>query len=107
MNNEIKEKGREIYSKMIKDEHNKLVLLVDYEKMQETITNLQKENDYYFKKNNELSTLNTSLRSDRDDYKQRIDKAIEYLKTHTNNCMFELRIEEMENLLNILKGENK
>ena len=33
---------------------------------------------------------------------QRIDKAIEYIKSHTNNCMFELRIEEIEELLTIL-----
>ena len=38
---------------------------------------------------------------------QRIDKAVEYIKKHSNNCMFELRIEEMEKLLNILKGEDK
>lgn len=40
------------------------------------ITNLQEENNYYFKKNNELSTLNTSLRSDRDKikYKKQLKK---------------------------------
>ncbi len=40
---------------------------------------LREENNYYFKKNNEISALNTSLRADRDNYKARIDKAIEYI----------------------------
>ena len=31
-----------------------------------------------------------------------IKEAREYIKSHTNNCMFELRIEEMEELLEIL-----
>ena len=31
-----------------------------------------------------------------------ITKAIAYIKSHSNNLMFELRIEEMEDLLNIL-----
>lgn len=45
MTGDIKEKGKEIYSKMIKGEHEKLVLLVDYEKMQETIDELRQENE--------------------------------------------------------------
>lgn len=53
--------------------HNDIVKLLDY------ITNLQKEKDYYFKKNNELSTLNTSLRNDRDIYKTINEKAIELI----------------------------
>ena len=39
---------------------------------------------------------------------EKINKhAIEYLKSHSNNCMFELRMEEMEELLDILKGSDK
>ena len=38
---------------------------------------------------------------------ERIDKAIEYIRKHSNNCMFELRIEEMEELLNTLEGSDK
>ena len=45
MTGDIKEKGKDIYSKMIKDEHEKLLLLVDYEKMQETIDELRQENE--------------------------------------------------------------
>lgn len=88
-------------------------LLLDY------ITNLQKENDYYFKKNNELSTLNTSLRNARDDYKSKVEKAVELIK---NKLSFETyqhlkklyddidNIEEIwedyefEDLLNILQN---
>lgn len=36
----------------------------------------------------------------------RINEAIDYIKNHSNNCMFELRIEEMEELLEIL-GDKK
>lgn len=44
-----------------------------------------------------------------DDYEKRLNKAIEYIKEHTNNCMFELRSDtnEIEELLNILKGVDK
>lgn len=34
-----------------------------------------------------------------------INKAIEYIKKVSNNGMFELRMEEIEELLDILKGE--
>ena len=37
-----------------------------FEEKDKEIDRLNKENYYYFKMNNELSTLNTSLRSDRD-----------------------------------------
>ena len=36
-----------------------------------------------------------------------IKEVREYIKSHSNNCMFELRIEEMEELLKILDKENK
>ena len=38
---------------------------------------------------------------------EKINKAIEYIKVHSNNCMFELRIEEIEELLNILEDGDK
>ena len=47
----------EIYSKLIRDEYNRLVLAVDYDKMQNIIDNLQ----------------------------QRIDKAIEYVEDLRND----------------------
>lgn len=57
-----------------------LILAPEYTKiLLDYITNLQQENDYYFKKNNELSTLNTSLRNARDDFKSRIYKAVEII----------------------------
>lgn len=64
MKDEIKEKIKAYYMDNDIDE------VLDY------ITNLQEENNYYFKKNNELSTLNTSLRSDRDKikYKKQLKK---------------------------------
>lgn len=78
--------------------------LLDY------ITNLQEEKDYYFKKNNELSTLNTSLRNDRDIYKTRIDKAIEYINyygtTPEQNDDTTCRI-ILKSLLNILQGSDE
>ena len=40
------------------------------------------------------------------EYSKRIDKAIEYIKKVSNNGMFELRMEEIEELLDILKGED-
>ena len=58
------------------------ISLDDYVKLKDYITNLQEENNYYFKKNNELSTLNTSLRNDRDNYKQRNRKATEYMNNY-------------------------
>lgn len=39
--------------------------------------------------------------------KSKIERAIEYLKEHSNNCMFELRIEEMQELLDILEGKDE
>lgn len=35
----------------------------------------------------------------------RIYKAIEYIETHSNKGMFELRVEELDELIKILKGE--
>ena len=77
-------------------------ILLDY------ITNLQEENNYYFKKNNELSTLNTSLRSDRDIYKQRNEKAREKLEgirifgLRSGKTLFSTLINET---IDILKGD--
>ena len=52
----------------------------------------------------EFGNLTVDIRNERDKYKARIDIAITYLKNCTNNGMFELRIEEYEELLKILKG---
>lgn len=74
MKDEIKE-ILELYKN--KDiEYYNLVNDLGYDKLLDYITNLQEENNYYFKKNNELSTLNTSLRSDRDKikYKKQLKK---------------------------------
>jgi hypothetical protein len=38
-------KAGEIYSKLIKDDHNRLVLAVDFDKMQKIIDNLQQRID--------------------------------------------------------------
>lgn len=83
-------------------------LILDY------ITNLQQENDYYFKKNNEISNLNTSLRSARDDYKSRCEKAIEYIMSElitewdikNDGCVSgsDLPADAITPILNILNG---
>lgn len=90
--------------KTIKEKYSQEHLL-DY------ITNLQKEKDYYFKKNNELSTLNTSLRNDRDIYKIRNEEAIEIIKDA--GCYDEEMKqfcddiwEELPDLLNVLQGKS-
>jgi cell division septum initiation protein DivIVA len=56
-----------------------------------------------------LDTLKDTCHDQYDKIKElqdRIDKAIEYIKEHTNNGMFELRTDtgEIEELLNILQG---
>ena len=102
------------------EENNNNPMFIDSKQMKillDYITNLQEENNYYFKKNNELSTLNTSLRSDRDDYKLRIDKAVEYIKTNLvdeydirNGCCVrgsDLPVDEITPILNILEGSDK
>lgn len=76
------------------------------------IYELQQENDYYSKKNIELSTLNTSLRSDRDKYKEVIDKAIEWVyivQQNKDNKHLEPIIctDELDELLDILKEADK
>ena len=38
--------------------------------------------------------------------KQRINKALEYIKNVSNNGMFELTMEEIEEVLDILKGND-
>ena len=91
--------------------------LLDY------ITNLQEENERLIriKKFYKNSALNNF--KEKADYKTRIDKAIEYLKTTeriTNNPLntednfdrlwingHEDKIENIDNLINILKGEEK
>lgn len=70
------------------------------------------ENDYYFKKNNELSSLNTSLRSQRDELQNRINKAIELIKDDglyeedTNTFCGEIYF-RLPELLNLLQGVDK
>ena len=79
-------------------------------KINNMITNLQQENDYYFKKNNELSTLNTSLRNARDDYKSRVEKASEDIKDifkdekWYENYEYNDLENALKNVLNILKN---
>ena len=75
---------------------------------------LKEENDYYFKKNIELSTLNTSLRSDRDLYKEVIEEVREYVNTKLRDVNLTYGIdnefrEEYDDLLQILDKvkENK
>ena len=88
----------------------------DVQNLYEYTIQLQEENDYYFKKNIELSTLNTSLRSDRDNYKSRNDKAIEYnyelQERYCHSALFDDLVaskiyEIAEKQLNILQGEDK
>jgi len=87
----------------------------DFKQLLDYITNLQEEKDYYFKKNNELSTLNTSLRNDRDILKTRNEKAIEYIKEKSeevelNFYGFPDKITSFRGsvavLLNILQGKS-
>lgn len=52
-----------------------------YKETQQEIERLKEENNYYFKKNNELSTLNTSLREDRDKCKNIIKEAIDFVES--------------------------
>ena len=81
-------------------------VLLDY------ITNLQEENENLRSTNHQFATLNTSLRSDRDNYKYRIDKAIEYIKEmcwidkEYGYCNYgdDLR---PEHIVNILEGDDK
>ena len=113
MNNEIKEILEDLKNEDISVDdltHNDKVKLLD------CITNLEQENNYYFKKNNELSALNTSLRIDRDNYKSRIDKAIEILSSwkqeynglmKTNNIYIPIDKPSKFDLLNILQGSDK
>lgn len=77
----------------------------DINKEQKRLYKRAKENDYYFKKNNELSTLNTSLRSQRDDLQNRINKAIELLLDKYVRGL--LNDNEVNNIVKILKGDNK
>lgn len=56
----------------------------------------------YYKKYNLVSAVHKII-----DLENIIKEVREYIKSHTNNCMFELRIEEMEELLEILDKENK
>ena len=87
----------------------------DIQEEQKRLYKRAKENDYYFKKNNELSSLNTSLRSQRDELQNRINKATNYI--HNHQPVFELSSKEQiqewfekeyyVELLNILQGSDK
>lgn len=58
-----------------------------------TIQNLKLTNMHLQIKNNELET--------------KIIKAISYIKIHTNNGMFELRTDDIDELLNLLRSESE
>ena len=133
MNNEIKEmtkvlkslgnkQASELYNYItnLQQENEKNIeMLNDIIKEQDMkLNDLQQEKDYYFKKNNELSTLNTLLRSDRDNYKSRIEKAVEYIEKYSrqeemwfDNKKGELHQDyfvvcKTNELLNILNGRS-
>lgn len=111
MNNEIKEILEELKEKnerykecsengIIENDYYKSHILLDY------ITNLQEENDYFNKKNIELSTLNTSLRSDRDDYKSMIDKALDKLYCYGEVLDRKILQQFQKEIENILQGSD-
>ena len=74
---------------------------------QQEIERLKEENNYYFKKNNEISTLNTFLRSDRDKYKNIIKEVREYIENvETLATIDKVNIFSISTLKSILdKGE--
>lgn len=76
--------NRNMSERFMKDFNGAKVFSLEYDK--ETLK------DMVLEKQEEIERLN-NIRN----------KAIEYLINHSNNCMFELRIEEMEELLEILK----
>lgn len=55
--------------------------------------------------NVKLIDRNKDLEKENKELKEKFDKVKEYIKTHSNNLMFELRIEEMKELLSIINGE--
>lgn len=72
-----------------------------------TVRNVGKTHEMIEEMNKQINELNKKYEIMKENAKtlsKRIDKATEYLVKHSNNCMFELRIEEMEELLDILKG---
>ena len=88
----------------------------DIQEEQKRLYKRAEENDYYFKKNNELSTLNTSLRNQRDNLQDRINKAIEFVNEFIQEDYYEKLDEYIthftwnttkEDLLNILQGSDK
>ena len=81
---------------------------IEYDrKILDHITNLQEEKDYYFKKNNELSTLNTSLRNDRDIYKTRNEKAIDKLYCYGEIFDGKILQQFQKEMLEILQGSDE
>lgn len=74
----------------------------ELEKALKEIERLKEDNEYLNKVNIELSTLNTSLRSDRDNYKYIINKGIEILDIYgTSNY------ETADLLYSVLRGSDK
>jgi cell division protein FtsB len=81
------------------------------------IERLKEDNEYLNKVNIELSTLNTSLRSDRDNYKYIIKEVREYIEKHCKNerisnevgyaCYTMADTNELEHIMKILDKENK
>lgn len=45
------------------------------------------------------------LEKENEELKEKINKAIEYIEKQSYKCMFDLRMDELEELLNILRGE--
>ena len=66
---------------------------------------VQRDYEELKKRNKELEDGFKATTDELCEYATKRDKAIEYIKKHSNNCMFELRIEELEELLAILGGE--
>lgn len=83
---------------------------------------LEEKNEYFNKINMELSTLNTSLRSDRDNYQYRIDKLKDYINARiqvltvsvdnkskdqyfNNKCIG--GVQELKNVKSLLEGKDE
>ena len=90
---------------------------MDYSQLLDYITNLQQELEAYkdtetyskrflYKANKDRLNANLELVKELDDYKSRIDKAIEYIKENSN-ALGVIETIHIRNLLNILRGNDK
>ena len=72
-------------------------IIVSAEQLEQVIEDLINDNNLLQDRIIELEDENKEL-------KEEINKAIEYIEKQSYKCMFELRMDELEELLNILKG---